>query len=120
LRRREARRQPCEVWQVFCPPAPWSKGKLIRTKPPLRPKHVWSIRTKLQVEGPTRDLAMFYLAIEGKLRGCEVVLLKVEGIAPSRYAIDRATVRQKKTGRPLRSTYGERSRAFAAAAARCP
>jgi hypothetical protein len=42
----------------------WNKGKLIGAKPPLRPKHVWSIRTKLQIEGKARDLAMFNLAIE--------------------------------------------------------
>jgi hypothetical protein len=46
----------------------WNKGKLIGARPPLRPKHVWSIRTKLQVEGRTRDLAMFNLAIDSKLR----------------------------------------------------
>jgi integrase len=60
---------------------PWNKGKLIGAKPPLRPKHVWSIRTKLQVEGRTRDLAMFNLAIDSKLRGCDVVALKVDDIA---------------------------------------
>jgi hypothetical protein len=47
----------------------WNKGKLIGAKPPLRPKHVWSIRTKLQVVGRIRDLAMFNLAIDSKLRG---------------------------------------------------
>ncbi|MBB4382991.1 hypothetical protein [Bradyrhizobium sp. SBR1B] len=52
--------------------APWNKGKIIGAKPPLRPKHVWSIRTKLQVEGRTRDLAMFNVAIDSKLRGCDV------------------------------------------------
>src|SRR5947209_3395558 len=57
---------------------PWNKGKLTGAKPPLRPKHVWSIRTRLQVEGRTRDLAMFNLAIDSKLRGCDVVALKVE------------------------------------------
>src|SRR5438874_626847 len=74
---------------------PWNKGKLIGAKPPLRPKHVWSIRTKLQVEGRTRDLAMFNLTIDSKLRGCDVVALKVEDVAPSGYAVDRATVRQE-------------------------
>ena len=49
---------------------PWNKGKLTGTRPPLRPKHVWSIRTKLQIEGRARDLAMFKLAIDSKLRGC--------------------------------------------------
>jgi site-specific recombinase XerD len=60
----------------------WNKGKLIGPKPPLKPKHVWSIRTRLQLEGRTRDLAMFNLAIDSKLRGCDVVALKVEDVAP--------------------------------------
>src|SRR6202043_3783717 len=81
---------------------PWNKGKLTGAKPPLRPKHVWAIRTKLQVEARTRDLAMFNLAIDSKLRGCDLVALKVEDIAPNGYAVDRATVRQKKTGQPVR------------------
>jgi len=82
--------------------APWNKGKIVGAKPSLRPKHVWSIRTKLQVEGRTRDLAMFNVAIDSKLRGCDVVALKVEDLAPSGYSADRATVRQKKTGRPVK------------------
>src|SRR5206468_4905580 len=81
---------------------PWNKGKLIGAKPPLRTNQVWSIRTRLMVEGRTRDLAMFNLAIDSKLRGCDVVALKVQDIAPNGYAIDRATVRQKKTGRPVK------------------
>jgi hypothetical protein len=59
-------------------PRPWNKGKVTGSKPPLRPKHVWSIRTKLQIEGRVRDLAMFNLAIDSKLRGCDVVAIKVE------------------------------------------
>lgn len=89
---------------------PWNKGKLIGPKPPLRPKHVWSIRTKLQIDGRTRDLAMFNLAIDSKLRGCDVVALKVEDVAPSGYAVDRATVRQKKTGQPVRFELTEQTR----------
>ena len=57
---------------------PWNKGKVTGAKPPLRPKHVWSIRTKLQIEGRARDLAMFNLAIDSKLRGCDVVAIRVE------------------------------------------
>jgi len=90
--------------------AAWNKGKLIGAKPPLRPKHVWSIRTKLQIEGRTRDLAMFNLAIDSKLRGCDVVALKVDDIAPHGYAVDRATVRQKKTGIPVRFEISEQAR----------
>jgi integrase len=89
---------------------PWNKGKLTGAKPPLRPKHVWSIRTKLQVEGRSRDLAMFNLAIDSKLRGCDVVNLMVENIAPHGAAVDRATVRQKKTGRPVRFEMTEQTR----------
>ena len=89
---------------------PWNEGKLIGAKPPLRPKHVWSIRTKLQIAKRTRDLAMFNLAIDSKLRGCDVVALKVEDIAPSGYSIDRATVRQKKTGQPVKFEITEQTR----------
>lgn len=89
---------------------PWSKGKIVGAKPPLRPKHVWSIRTKLQVEGRTRDLAMFNVAIDSKLRGCDVVALKVDDVAPGRYSADRATVRQKKTGRPVKFELTESTR----------
>ena len=88
----------------------WNKGKLIGAKPPLRPKHVWSIRTKLQIEGRTRDLAMFNLAIDSKLRGCDVVAVKVDDIAPHGHAVDRATVRQKKTGIPVRFEITEQTR----------
>jgi integrase len=89
---------------------PWNKGKLIGAKPPLRTKHVWSIRTKLQLEGRTRDLAIFNLAIDSKLRGCDIVALKVEDIAPSGYAVDRATVRQRKTGQSVRFELTEQTR----------
>jgi integrase len=89
---------------------PWNKGKIIGPKPPLRPKHVWSIRTKLQVEGRVRDLALFNLAIDSKLRGCDVVALKVDDIAPSSYAVDRATVRQRKTCRPVKFELTEATR----------
>jgi integrase len=88
----------------------WNKGKLIGAKPPRRPKHVWSVRTKLQVADRKRDLAMFNLAIDSKLRGCDVVALKVEDIAPHGYAIERATVRQKKTGVPVRFEVTEQTR----------
>ena len=75
---------------------PWNKGKLIGQKPPLQLKHVWAIRTSLQLDGRIRDVALFNLAIDSKLRGCDVVSLKVEDVGPHGYAIDRATVRQKK------------------------
>src|SRR6201990_1130229 len=101
-----------EVIVAPTPPkrVPWNKGKLTGAKPPLRPKHVWSIRTKLQIEGRVRDLAMFNLAIDSKLRGCDVVAIRVEDVAAGGYTADRATVRQKKTGRPVRFELSEQTR----------
>src|SRR6266478_5600951 len=64
---------------------PWNKGKLIGAKPPLRVSHVWSIRTKLQLEGRTRDLALFNLAIDSKLRGCDVVAVGRRAALPSTF-----------------------------------
>ncbi|MFZ1988302.1 MAG: tyrosine-type recombinase/integrase, partial [Alphaproteobacteria bacterium] len=89
---------------------PWNKGKLIGAKPPLRPSHVWSIRTKLQIEGRKRDLALFNLAIDSKLCGCDVVAVRVDDVAPNGYALDRATVRQKKTDRPVRFELTDQTR----------
>src|SRR5436853_1177357 len=89
---------------------PWNKGKLVGAKPPLRPKHVWSIRTKLQIARRTRDLAMLNLAIDSKLRGCDVVGLRVEDVAPHGHAVDRATIRQKKTGQPIKFEMTEQTR----------
>jgi hypothetical protein len=73
------------------PQVPWNKGKLLGSKPPLQTKQVWAIRTKLQVEHRLRDLAMFNLAIDSKLRGCDLVSLKVEDVAPHGCALERAT-----------------------------
>jgi hypothetical protein len=67
---------------LMSPREPWNKGKLVGQKRPLRPKRVWSIRTRLQMEGRTRDLAMFNPAIDSKLRGCDVVALRFEDVAP--------------------------------------
>jgi hypothetical protein len=58
-----------EIGTVTTQGRPWNKGKLIGPKPPLQPKHVWAIRTRLQLAGRTRDLALFNLAIDSKLRG---------------------------------------------------
>jgi integrase len=88
----------------------WNKGKITGPKPPLRPGHVWSIRARLQLERRTRDLALFNLAIDSKLRGCDLVALRVDDVAPNGYAVDRANVRQRKTGRPVRFELTEQTR----------
>lgn len=89
---------------------PWNKGKFVGHKPPLQPKHVWATRTRLQLAKRRRDLALFNLAIDSKLRGCDIVSLGVEDVAPHGYAIERATVGQKKTGRPVRLELTEQTR----------
>jgi integrase len=88
----------------------WNKGKLMGAKPPLRPKHVWAIRARLQLAGRLRDLALFNLAIDSKLRGCDIVGLKLVDVAPHGYAADRASVRQSKTGRPVRFEITDQTR----------
>ena len=97
---------------------PWNKEKLTGAKAPLRPKHLWAIRTKLQVEGRTRDFAMFNQAIDSKLRGCDVVALKVDDVAPNGYAVDGAALRQRKTGQPVRFELTEQTRARSSWSAR--
>jgi len=89
---------------------PWNKGKIMGQKPPLQAKHVWAIRARLQLAKKVRDLAMFNLAIDSKLRACDVVALKVEDVAPNGYAVDRATIRQMKTSRPVTFEITEQTR----------
>ena len=89
---------------------PWNKGKLIGPRPQLKQKHVWAIRTRLQLERQVRDLALFNLAIDSKLRGCDLVAIRVDDVAPNGYAIERASVRQRKTGRPVRFELTEQTR----------
>ena len=90
---------------------PWNRGKLIGSKPPLQPRHVWAIRTQLQIAKRIRDLALFNLAIDSKLRGCDLVGLRVEDVAPRGVTLDRATVLQRKTKRPVRFEITEHTRA---------
>jgi integrase len=96
--------------RLAAPRVPWNKGKIIGARPPLQTKHVWSIRTKLQMDGKKRDLAMFNLAIDTKLRGCDLVHLRVDDIAPRGLTADRACVRQRKTGHPVKFELTEQTR----------
>ena len=80
---------------------PWNQGKLVGQKLPLKQKEIWSIRVRLQLARRRRDLALFNLAVDSKLRGCDLVCLKVKDIGhPDRIAA-RATVMQQKTKRPV-------------------
>ena len=82
------------------PREPWNKGKLIGQKPPLKPKDIWAIRIQLQNARQVRDLAMFNLAIDSKLRGCDLVNLRVRDITHGDHVLSRAMVVQRKTQRP--------------------
>jgi integrase len=87
---------------LFRPTAkPWNTGRIIGPKPPLKPKHVWAIRQQLKTARRIRDLALFDCAIDAKLRGCDLVKLKVSDVAPRGSLRERATVIQQKTGRPV-------------------
>jgi len=90
--------------------APWNKGRLIGQKRPLKPKDVWTIRVRLQLERRRRDLAMFNLAIDSKLRGCDLVRLRIDDVLAGGRTRDRATVIQKKTGRPVQFEITEQTR----------
>ena len=89
---------------------PWNKGLLIGQKKPLEPKHVWSIRVHLEIARSRRDLAIFNLAIDSKLRACDLVKLRVDEICLGANVRRRATIVQKKTGRPVQFEITEQSR----------
>ena len=80
---------------------PWNKGHLIGPKPPLKLPEVWGIRIRLQLEHKPRQLALFNLAIDSKLRGCDLVSLQVRNVIHGSQAVKRAVVIQKKTDRPV-------------------
>lgn len=94
---------------------PWNKGKLIGQKAPLRLKEIWAIRIRLQMEKRTRDLALFNLAIDSKLRGCDLTGLKVSDIAQGNRILPRAIVMQQKTKRPVQFEITEQTRTSLAA-----
>jgi integrase len=81
--------------------AAWNKGKLVDQKTPLKLKEIWAIRIRLQLTEKVRDLALFNLAIDSKLRGCDLLSLKVSDIAQGRSIMHRAIVMQRKTHRPV-------------------
>ncbi|GAB2521435.1 tyrosine-type recombinase/integrase [Lysobacter humi (ex Lee et al. 2017)] len=80
---------------------PWNKGKLVGQKAPLRLSEIWSVRIRLQIEQKTRNLALFNLAIDSKLRGCDLVSLRVRDLSTGGSVARRAIVLQRKTGRPV-------------------
>lgn len=80
--------------------AAWNQGKIVGQTPPLKIKEVWAIRVRLQLAQRSRDLALFNLAIDSKLRGCDVVKVGVEDVLLSGTLRFRASVVQQKTGKP--------------------
>ncbi len=80
---------------------PWNKGRLVGQKRPLLPRQVWAIRARLEIAGDLRDLVLFNLAIDSKLRGCDLVRLKVADLVVGGSVRDRVSVIQSKTGRPV-------------------
>ena len=89
---------------------PWNKGKLSGQKPPLKLKEIWAIRIHLQLARRTRELALFNLAIDSKLRGCDLVALRVKDVAQGSQVAARAIVMQRKTQRPVQFEITEQTR----------
>ncbi len=94
---------------------PWNKGKLIGQKPPLKLKEIWAIRIRLQLAHRLRDLALFNLAIDSKLRGCDLVRLRVCDVAQGGRVAARASVMQRKTQRAVQFEITEQTQAAVAA-----
>jgi integrase len=93
------------------PSVPWNKGRLIGQKLPPKLKEIWAIRIRLQLAERVRDLALFNLAIDSKLRGRDLVKLHVADIALGPRTLPRATVMQQKTHRPVQFEITEQARA---------
>jgi len=92
------------------PCVPWNKGKLMGQKLPLSMQEIWSIRMRLQSIGNLRDLALFNLGIDSKLRACDLLSLRVSDVASGKEVQSRAIIRQKKTKRPVRFEITARTR----------
>jgi integrase len=90
---------------------PWNKGRLVGQKAPLKLKEILAIRIRLQLAERIRDLALFNLAIDSKLRGCDLVSLRVGDIAQGTSILPRAMVMQRKTQRPVQFEITEQTRA---------
>jgi integrase len=80
---------------------PWNKGKIVGQKAPFKVKYVWALRAYLKVDSRVRELALFDLGIDSKLRGCDLVGLKVRDICHGDQVASRATIVQRKTQRPV-------------------
>ncbi len=89
---------------------PWNKGKLVGPKPPFKLKEIWAIRIRLQLADRVRDLALFNLAIDSKLRGCDLLGLRVGDVTQGSHVVARAAVVQHKTGKPVRFELTEQTR----------
>ena len=89
---------------------PWNKGKLVGQKAPLKPRDIWAIRIHFQNAHHVRDLAMFNLAIDSKLRGCDLVALRVRDVTHGNQMLSRTAVVQKKTQRPVQFELTEPTR----------
>jgi len=94
---------------------PWNKGKLVGQKRPLKLKEIWAIRIHLQLDKRIRELALFNLAIDSKLRGCDLVELHVRDIAQGSQVASRAIIMQRKTHRSVQFEITEPTREAVAA-----
>jgi integrase len=96
--------------QVAAHHAPWNKGKLVGQKAPLKQREIWAIRIRLQLQQDARELALFNLALDSKLRSCDLVRLRVRDVCQGERIASRAIVMQRKTHRPVQFEITEPTR----------
>ncbi len=95
---------------VYKSTEPWNKNKIVEQKSPLKLQQIWAIRIRLELVNNIRDLALFNLAIDSKLRGCDLVTLKIIDIAHGKTIQSRAIIVQQKTGLPVQFELTENTR----------
>lgn len=89
---------------------PWNKGRIVGQKRPLLPRHVWSIRVRSEMAGNARDLALFNMAVDSKLRGCDLVAIRVSDVFAAGLVKERASIVRRKTSMPVRFEITEATR----------
>ena len=96
----------CETKEII----PWNKGRLVGQKPPLKLQQIWAIRIRFQLDGRLRELFLFGLTIDSKLRACDLVRLRIGEISNGSAVASRATIMQRKTKRPVQFEVTEQTR----------
>ena len=86
---------------ITTPRRAWNRGRIVGQKRPLQPKYVWAIRVRLELAENKRDLSLFNMAVDSKLRGCDLVKLLVKDVLAASHLKERTSILQSKTSQPV-------------------